>query len=63
MIQCGENGFVCWVGGEAFTGQISLKRHVRQHSGEKYFHCHCGKSFALIRDLKRHTERLHDIKQ
>jgi uncharacterized Zn-finger protein len=49
--------------GKAFAEQISLKRHVRPHSGEKLFHCHCGDSFALKHDLKRLTERLHAVKQ
>jgi hypothetical protein len=56
-------GFVCSVGGKAWTGQISLKRHVRLHSGEKSFCCHCGECFTLKHDLKRHTERLHAVKQ
>jgi len=62
MVQCAEKCFVCSVRGKALTRQISLKRHVRLHSGEKPFHCHCGESFTLKRDLKQHTERLHEVK-
>ena len=32
------------------------------HCTEKHFHCHCGESFVLKRDVKRHTERLHEVK-
>jgi hypothetical protein len=27
------------------------------------FRCHCGESVTLKRDLKRHTENLHDVEQ
>ena len=63
MLQCGEHGFVFSVGVKAFTGQISLKRHMTLRSGEEHFHCHWGDSVTLKRDLKTHTERLHAVKQ
>ena len=51
-------GLVC---GKAFT-QISLKGHMTLHTGVKLSQCHCGESFTLKRDLKTHTERLHEVK-
>jgi len=35
MVQSGEKCCVCSVCGKAFTGQISLKRKLRLHTGEK----------------------------
>ena len=59
----GDEGFVCLVCGKAFTQQISLKRYVRLQTGEKPLHSHCGESFALKHDLKRHTAGLHEVKE
>jgi hypothetical protein len=43
---------ICWA--DQFEGTCETA-----HWTQKPFHCHCGESFTLKRDLKRHTERLH----
>lgn len=50
--------FVCEQCGCGFTRVYDLRRHQRQHSGERPFTCHfCGRAFARADALVRHQRR------
>ncbi|WVR03711.1 hypothetical protein IAU60_000706 [Kwoniella sp. DSM 27419] len=65
MVPVGVSGgkmFRCRGYGECdkvFTRSEHLARHVRKHTGERPFPCHCGKAFSRLDNLRQHSATVH----
>ncbi|KIJ50417.1 hypothetical protein M422DRAFT_44484 [Sphaerobolus stellatus SS14] len=58
--------FACRGYGECrmvFSRSEHLARHVRKHTGERPFQCHCGKQFSRLDNLRQHAQTVHADKQ
>ncbi|CZT49984.1 uncharacterized protein RSE6_10896 [Rhynchosporium secalis] len=57
-----DGGFVCYKYPPcklAFTRSEHLARHVRKHTGERPFVCHCNRRFSRLDNLRQHATTVH----
>ncbi|KAI8827009.1 uncharacterized protein EV422DRAFT_21943 [Fimicolochytrium jonesii] len=50
----GQKRYICTECPKRFTRPSSLKTHLNSHTGQKPFLCHCGRSFSVLSNLRRH---------
>lgn len=60
FVHSDERNFKCSECNKRFKNNSSLARHLRIHSDNRPYQCHCGTSYKRLSHLKRHMSSAHN---
>ncbi|KAK4304469.1 hypothetical protein Pmani_023592 [Petrolisthes manimaculis] len=60
FVHSDERNYKCSECNKKFKNNSSLARHLRIHSDDRPYQCHCGTSYKRLSHLKRHMSSAHN---